>query len=84
MTRMLHSAKFWTMIVDLIVSLTTYFLTKYLAPEASKDVLFVLGAVQPVILTVIAAWAYEDGKVTTANGHMAVAKLYAPEPREEE
>ena len=62
MSRLLHSAKFWTMAVDLVVSFAGYFITKYAAPDAAKDVLFVIGGVQPVVITVIAAWAYEDGK----------------------
>lgn len=47
------SRKFWIMLVDVIVSLTAYFVTKYTAPETSKDVLMVIGSLQPVVLMVI-------------------------------
>ncbi len=60
MTRMLHSAKFWTAILDVIISLTTYFVTKYAAPDAAKDVLTVIGVLQVPIGLVIAAWCAED------------------------
>lgn len=57
-----QSRKFWLMILDLVVSFTTYFVTKYVAPEMSKDILFVIGGLQPVVVVVIAAIAYEDGQ----------------------
>lgn len=57
---LLRSRKFWLMILDLVVSLTTYFVAKYVAPEASKDVLMVIGALQPVFVVIIGAIAYED------------------------
>ena len=47
------SRKFWLMLVDVIVSLITYFITKYAAPEMTKDVLMVIGLLQPVIIFVI-------------------------------
>jgi hypothetical protein len=67
MTRLLHSSKFWTMILDVIVSFSTYFLTKYAAPEMAQDVLFIIGGLQPVWLMVIGSIAYEDGKQSEAN-----------------
>lgn len=60
MTRMLHSAKFWTAMLDVAISLVTYFITKYAAPDAAKDVLMVIGAIQVPIGLVIAAWCAED------------------------
>lgn len=50
---LLQSRKFKIMIVDVVVSLITYFVTKYASPETAKDVLFLIGALQPVILAVI-------------------------------
>lgn len=55
MQSLLKSRKFWIMVVDVAVSLITYFVTKYTAPAMSTDILFLIGSVQPVILAVIAA-----------------------------
>jgi hypothetical protein len=66
------SRKFWIMVVDLIVSLASYFLAKYASPDLSKDVLFLIGALQPVVLLVIASYtvqnleAMKQAGVTTA------------------
>lgn len=60
MKRMLHSAKFWTAMVDVAVSLGAYFVVKYANPAAAEDVLTVIGAIQVPIGLVIAAWCAED------------------------
>lgn len=65
-TRMLRSSKFWTMILDLVVSLILYFGAKYLLPAVYEDIKFVIAALQPVFLFVIAAIAYEDGQAKRA------------------
>jgi hypothetical protein len=47
------SRKFWLMMADVVVSLVTFFVTKYAAPEAAKDVLTVIGILQvPVIFLI--------------------------------
>lgn len=60
MKRSLVSAKFFTLIIDVVVTLITYFITKYAAPGIAEDVLFVLGLLQPVFLAVIVAIMVED------------------------
>lgn len=57
---LLHSRKFWLLILDVVVSMATYFITKYAAPAAANDVLYVIGGIQPVFVTLIGAIAYED------------------------
>jgi drug/metabolite transporter (DMT)-like permease len=59
---LMYSRKFWLMMLDLVVSLVVYFVTKYAAPEMTTDVLFVIGALQPVFVMLIGAIAYEDGE----------------------
>lgn len=54
------SRKFWLTVFDVIISTATYFIGKYLGPPASEDILFLIGAWQPVIITLIASIAYED------------------------
>lgn len=63
---LLKSRKFLLMVLDLIISFATYFITKYVAPELSNDILYVLGGLQPVIIVVIGAIAYEDAAKTNA------------------
>jgi len=56
------SRKFWIAIADVIFSTAIYFVTKYAAPDLAKDLLWVIGAYQPVIVALIGSIAYEDGK----------------------
>lgn len=48
------SKEFWIAVVDVVVGLLVYFLTKYLAPELADDALFVIGMLQPLVLALIA------------------------------
>lgn len=57
---LLHSRKFWLLILDVVVSMSTYFITKYAAPAAANDILYVIGGLQPVFVTLIGAIAVED------------------------
>jgi hypothetical protein len=54
------------MIVDIVVSTATYFVTQYVAPEAGKDILWLIGSWQPVVIAVIGGIAYEDGQEKSA------------------
>jgi len=67
---LLMSRKFWVMVLDMVVSITTYFITKYASPDAANDVLFLIGSLQPVILMVIGSIAYEDGENAKAEAVM--------------
>ncbi len=51
----LKSRKFWLMVVDVAVSLATYFITKYAAPAAADDILKVIVTLQPVVIAVVAS-----------------------------
>ena len=63
---MWRSRKFLTMLLDTVVALATYFITRFVAPDYAKDVLFVLGALQPVVLAVIVMWGVEDAAMKRA------------------
>lgn len=54
------SRKFWLAVSDVVVSLATYFIGKYLNPESAQDILIVIGTLQPVWLLVI-------GSITVQN-----------------
>ena len=69
------SRKFWLMILDVAVSLASYFIGKYVAPDAAKDILYVIGLVQPVFVAVIIGIAVEDA---AEKGNPAI---YSDNPR---
>lgn len=63
---MLKSRKFLTLVLDTVISMATYFITKYAAPDVAKDVLVVIGGLQPVVLAVIVMWGVEDAAAKRA------------------
>ena len=65
---LLQSRKFWLMIVDVVVSVATYFVAKYVAPEVAKDVMFMIAALQPVVIALIVGIAVEDAAVKSNGG----------------
>ena len=57
---LIKSRKFWLMMFDLILSVTIYFVTKYVGPPIADDALFLIGAVQAPILFLIMGITVED------------------------
>ena len=55
-----HSRKFLLLLFDVLVSLVLYFCNKYLPAAIFEDVDFVILALQPVVIAVIVAIAWED------------------------
>jgi uncharacterized YccA/Bax inhibitor family protein len=49
--------EFWVLVLDTVVSLVTYFATALLAPEQADMVIYVILALQPIFLALIAAFA---------------------------
>jgi len=72
----LQSRKFWLMLVDVVVSLATYFIGKYLNPEIGNDVLFLIGSLQPVVLLVISSITLQNTAAIRAAGDIKSAALY--------
>ena len=56
---LVRSRKFWLMVLDVLVSASTYFIGKYAGADG-QDMLFVIGLLQPVFVTVIASVTVED------------------------
>ena len=56
---LLHSRKFWLLVLDTVVGATLFFTGKY-AGAASEDVAVVIGLIQPVFVVAIGAIAWED------------------------
>lgn len=60
MKSLFASRKFWLMILDVVVSTATYFITKYVAPEIGNDIIWLIGSWQPVVIALITGIAVED------------------------
>lgn len=59
MSRLLHSSKFWMLVLDTVVAGATFFIGKY-AGASSEDMLFLIGLLQPVVVALILGTAHED------------------------
>jgi len=57
------SQKFWLMVLDMIISLALFFVTKN-APEQLEDVKFLIAAIQPLFIALITAVAVENVTMT--------------------
>lgn len=66
MQALLRSRKFWLMILDVVISTITYFVTAYVVPEIAEQIIWVIGAWQPVIVALIIGIAVEDAAVKGA------------------
>jgi len=71
------SRKFWLMVADVVVSVGSYFVTKYASPELTKDVLFLIGALQPVILLVIGSLTVQNVAEIKAQALIDEAAAYS-------
>lgn len=65
---LLKSRKFLILVLDTLISVVTYFVVEYAAPEMVGDVKFVIAALQPVVVVIIYAIAHEDA-AALANGN---------------
>jgi hypothetical protein len=65
MTALLHSRKFLILVLDTAISLILFGVGRYW-PSAMEDVRFVIGALQPVAVMMIAAIAWEDAAEKSA------------------
>ena len=54
------SRKFLLTVLDVVISLIVYFTGRYVAEFYAKDVLFLIGVLQPVFVAIIVAIAVED------------------------
>ena len=71
-----QSRKFWITVVDVVVSLTAYFVGKYLSPEASKDIMTLVLSLQPVVLLLIGSYAVQNIAGIKANASVDEAIVY--------
>ena len=76
---LVHSRKFWLLILDTIIAVTLYFAGKYAAPTMFEDARFLIAILQPVFITVILSITLEDRALIAASGG-ASGGLLAPSP----
>jgi hypothetical protein len=79
MASLLKSRKFWLMIADLVFSISVYFVAKYVNPLAAEDVLWLIGLLQPVVISLITGIAIEDAAIKGALGDQSVIDYVEPE-----
>jgi len=71
MSALIKSRKFWLMILDVVISTATYFITAYVSPEVAEQIIWVIGAWQPVIVALIIGIAVEDAAVKGAATYLS-------------
>jgi hypothetical protein len=60
MKRLIHSAKFWLLVLDVSISTIAFFLTLFLRPDDVVKVMGLIATWQPVFVFIIKAIADED------------------------
>ena len=64
LTMLFSSKQFWVMALDVVVSVSAYFVGKYVNPQQSQDIRWMITTMQPVALFVIEAWTQEGLPIT--------------------
>jgi len=80
---LLRSRKFWLLMLDSVVSAATYFIGKYAGAEG-QDMLYVIGLLQPVFVTVIASVTAEDNAQRKLEAAKFDAAAFLGYPKESE
>ncbi len=57
------SRKFWLLILDTVVSITTFFVGRYVLDAEAEPVLFLIAALQPVFLFLIGMYTVQNVKL---------------------
>ena len=57
------SRKFWLLLLDTAISVATYFIGLYVLEVQASQILFLIGAIQPVFLMLIGAYTYQNVKL---------------------
>lgn len=69
MNGLLKSRKFWLMVVDVVISIASYMVTHYVAPENQELALYLIVTLQPVVVAVIGGIALEDAATKNATSN---------------
>ena len=72
---LLQSRKFWLLILDTVVSVSTFFVGKYMAGAEGNDVIFLIAALQPIFMVAINSITKEDVAQLEAGTHPTQAGI---------
>ncbi len=75
-----QSRKFRVLVLDTVVAIVVFVVTRFLAPDYQTDVLLLIGLLQPVVLAVILGTAWEDAAAKRAGNGMPIEYHSAIEP----
>lgn len=75
MIALFKSRKFWLMVVDVVLSIITYFVSKYVAPGLGDDILWLIGSLQPVVIALIVGITVEDAAIKSNPNYPAQLHL---------
>jgi hypothetical protein len=75
-----QSRKFWLTILDIAVSLATFFGGKYMTEASSAELIFVIGVLQPVFLMLIDTYTRQNVAGIQAAAVVAAAQVTPAEP----
>jgi hypothetical protein len=57
---LLHSRKFWLLVLDTVLSLVTFIVTNHLAPDLAAEIIALIAIIQPLWIMVIKGITDED------------------------
>jgi branched-subunit amino acid permease len=83
-TPLLKSRRFWTAVLDAVVSLVSVVVSLQFSPEVQKLVLTIVATLQPVFMIVIAAFTVDDIVERLAQARVEEAKFWAKCDTEED
>lgn len=73
MNNLIKSRRFWTAVIDMVVSIALFAVGKY-SPSDLDMTKFLIAAIQPVVLVIIAAYTVEDVHNIIAAKEMDIAR----------
>ena len=68
MNRLIHSSKFWLLVLDTVITIVLFFVGKYATPALAEDINFLIASLQPVFIALIASIAGEDIALKRSGG----------------
>jgi hypothetical protein len=71
MNRLLHSSKFWLLVLDVVISTILFFLTLFMKPDDVVKVMGLIATIQPIFIVIIKAICDEDVAKHEAQGWRA-------------
>lgn len=71
-----QSRRFWTLVLDVVISLALYFVAKYFG-AGLDDVRFLIVTLQPIAILLIAAFTVDDMHAASLDAQIQISRLGA-------